>query len=349
MTQNNLGVALNEQGIRTSGEAGAALLSQSVAAYRQALLVYTRDQLPQQWAMTQNNLGGALQEQGIRTGGEAGAALLSQSVAAYRQALLVYTRDQLPQQWAMTQNNLGGALQEQGIRTGGEAGAALLSQSVAAYRQALQIWTYEHLAPQWATTQSNLAKAYVAMEDWFHAATCYANVLKVYPNHKPTYEIALELCEKRLLDFENTFQLAIDWFENNPDDLFNKIKLTERYFSVGRFKECEQRLKRIFASDDYSILVRISMNAVRIANSIALGIPDTAYKSLEELNKLIIGTDYVERVGWDFFATKHFISTREELALQREWLLKLFAALELEGRERLLAALQEVRDTWRIQ
>ena len=32
-------------------------------AYRQALAVFTRDHLPQQWAMTQNNLGHALQIQ----------------------------------------------------------------------------------------------------------------------------------------------------------------------------------------------------------------------------------------------------------------------------------------------
>ena len=39
MTQNNLGVALQEQGIRTGGEAGAHLLAEAVTAYRQALEV----------------------------------------------------------------------------------------------------------------------------------------------------------------------------------------------------------------------------------------------------------------------------------------------------------------------
>jgi hypothetical protein len=45
------------------------IVGQAVAACRNALEVYTREQLPQQWAMTQNNLGIALQNQGIRTGG----------------------------------------------------------------------------------------------------------------------------------------------------------------------------------------------------------------------------------------------------------------------------------------
>ena len=87
-------------------------------AYTKALEVYTRQDLPQQWAMTRNNLGNALSDQGIRTGGEEGARLLAEAVAAYRQALQVYTREQLPQDWAMTQNHLGNALFNQGIRAG---------------------------------------------------------------------------------------------------------------------------------------------------------------------------------------------------------------------------------------
>ena len=78
-------------------------------AYYQALEVYTREQLPQQWATTQNNLGMALQNQGIHTGGEAGAHLLAEAVTAYRQALEVRTLNTLPPQWAQTQNNLAQA------------------------------------------------------------------------------------------------------------------------------------------------------------------------------------------------------------------------------------------------
>ncbi|QTA79451.1 Tetratricopeptide repeat-containing protein [Desulfonema limicola] len=69
-TQNNLGAALSDQGIRTGGKEGAKLLSQAVEAYRAALTVYTLETLPQYWAGTQNNLGNALSDQGIRTGGK---------------------------------------------------------------------------------------------------------------------------------------------------------------------------------------------------------------------------------------------------------------------------------------
>ncbi|WP_051415143.1 tetratricopeptide repeat protein [Marichromatium purpuratum] len=110
MTQNNLGNALQEQGTRTGGEAGQRLLAEAVAAYRAALEVYTRAQLPQQWATTQNNLGTALQEQGTRTGGEAGQRLLAEAVAAYRAALEVFSLEHTAPYWVQTTRNLTATL-----------------------------------------------------------------------------------------------------------------------------------------------------------------------------------------------------------------------------------------------
>jgi tetratricopeptide (TPR) repeat protein len=85
-------------------EAGTArLLEEAVTAYRDALLEYTRERVPLQWATTQNNLGNALKTLGAR---ESGTARLEEAVSAYRDALLERTRDRVPLQWAMTQNNL---------------------------------------------------------------------------------------------------------------------------------------------------------------------------------------------------------------------------------------------------
>ena len=75
------------------------MFGEALAAYREALLVFTREQTPALWAMTKHNVGSALQEEG----------LFSEAVTAYREALLVWTRQQRPQQWAMAQNNLARA------------------------------------------------------------------------------------------------------------------------------------------------------------------------------------------------------------------------------------------------
>jgi tetratricopeptide (TPR) repeat protein len=59
MTKHNVGSALQEQGTRADWLEAQRLFREAVAAYREALLVWTRQQLPQQWAMAQNNLARA--------------------------------------------------------------------------------------------------------------------------------------------------------------------------------------------------------------------------------------------------------------------------------------------------
>jgi tetratricopeptide (TPR) repeat protein len=109
MTQNNLGNAFMSQGVWVEGAEGVRMLGEAVAAYREVLKVYTREQSPQDWAATQNNMGIALRLQGERAEGAERVRLLGEAVAAYREALKVFTRDQSPQQWAVTQNNLAKA------------------------------------------------------------------------------------------------------------------------------------------------------------------------------------------------------------------------------------------------
>ena len=110
-------MVLRDLGERASGEQGAQYLEQSLAAYRAALEVRTREQLPQQWAMTQNNLG--MRARGSWRTGERGTrrAIFRAVAAAYHAALEVRTREQLPQGWATTQGNLGNLFSDLG-RTG---------------------------------------------------------------------------------------------------------------------------------------------------------------------------------------------------------------------------------------
>ena len=81
---NNLGNALATLGER---ESGTARLEEAVTAYRDALLEYTRERVPLDWAMTQNNLGNALQTLGAR---ESGTARLEEAVTAFRAAIEVF-------------------------------------------------------------------------------------------------------------------------------------------------------------------------------------------------------------------------------------------------------------------
>ena len=157
--QNNIGNTLREQATSAEGPEATRLFGEAAAAYRRALLVFTRDSMPQDWATTQHNLAYVLQEQGVRTNGPEAARLLSDAVAAYKQALQIRTREQLPLHWAMTQNDLGNALQAQGVRAEGAEAGRLLTEAAAAYGEALLVFTREFMPRQWAMTQHNLGSA----------------------------------------------------------------------------------------------------------------------------------------------------------------------------------------------
>ena len=114
------------------GPEGLRRLDEAVEAFRLALTVRTRHNLPQDWAQTQKP--GPLWDLGERLGGPEGLRRLNEAVEAYRQALTVYTRADLPQDWARTQNNLGRAL-GLGERLGGPEGLRRLNEAVEAFRQ----------------------------------------------------------------------------------------------------------------------------------------------------------------------------------------------------------------------
>jgi len=198
MLQNDLAVALNEQGIRTNPAEGNALLARAVAAYRSAMEVYTREALPQDWAGTQNNLANTLREQGIRSEGQAGLELLGQAVSAFRSALQVYTREALPEKWAMTQNNLANALGDQGERSERLAGLALLGEAVSAFRSALEVYTREALPQEWAATQNNLA---IALEEQGNRSEGQAG-LELLGQAVSAYRSALEVYTREALPQE---------------------------------------------------------------------------------------------------------------------------------------------------
>ena len=60
-TQNNLGLALSDQGERTTGEEGNRLLAEAVSAYRGALEVYTQKNFPYLWNIAKRNLDTVLE------------------------------------------------------------------------------------------------------------------------------------------------------------------------------------------------------------------------------------------------------------------------------------------------
>ena len=146
-------------GRRTGGAEGTELLAQAVDAYRSALEVRTREQLPQDWAKTQNNLGNALQDQGRRGRGRQrrraagpGGERLPQRPGSLHPRAAAAGLGHDPEQ-------PGQRAPGPGPRQEGAKGAELLAQAVTAYRSALEVSTREQLPQDWARTQNNLGIA----------------------------------------------------------------------------------------------------------------------------------------------------------------------------------------------
>jgi hypothetical protein len=97
---NNLGLALYRQATRTEGPEGLGLLEQAATAYRHALEVRTKKDLPLEWATTRMNLGAVFEASALRIDGEDRKELLTLAEAFIENALSVYTQPDFPNQWS---------------------------------------------------------------------------------------------------------------------------------------------------------------------------------------------------------------------------------------------------------
>lgn len=97
-TQNNLGNALRILGDR---ESGTKSLEEAVAAFRQALQEWTREQVPMNWAKAQNNLGIALAILGDRERSTA-----KNAVTAFKTALEIFEAAQATHYIDITKSHL---------------------------------------------------------------------------------------------------------------------------------------------------------------------------------------------------------------------------------------------------
>ncbi|MBS0156889.1 MAG: tetratricopeptide repeat protein, partial [Nitrospira sp.] len=151
---------------------------------------YTKDALPQDWAMIQNNLGLVLSDQGRRATGADSMRLLQAAEAAYRQALTVYTKALLPQDWARTQMNLGTVLSDQGVRVSGMDSTHLLQAAEAALLETLTVYTKEQFPQAWIDTSGSLTET-LFLSSQFAKTRDHLAMLLDHPDLEPSNGIAL--------------------------------------------------------------------------------------------------------------------------------------------------------------
>jgi tetratricopeptide (TPR) repeat protein len=334
------------------------LLDQAVQAFRSALEVLTKADLPQDWATTQNSLGNALRDEGERAGGDQAAALLDQAVQAFRSALEVDTKADLPQDWAGTQNNLGAALRDEGERAGGDQAAALLDQAVQAFRSALEVYTKADLPQGWAGTQNSLGAALeeegeqasgdkaAALLD--QAVQAFRSALEVDTTADLPQDWAATEANLMGLYHDVTFQFAdalnIDKeladFNPNAD---NRMNLLEAELTGASFQECIEQAAKL---DDQALAQQKRLMPLRDVIGFAC-----LWGARENAAALAAGQRLLARIqadpsfsqsGWNFRGTLHFLSASSAFAPGRASWIGLFTAVQNGDSAGMTAALRQL-------
>lgn len=339
----DIGQSLSDLGVRNQKTADEQSLDSAQEAFQKALEIFKRETHPGKWAEAQNSLAETNLYLGLLAKNEKGDSYLSLAQTEIQNTLQTTLREKRPYFWARIQSNLGVALSEQGFRKTGEESNRLILDSISAYRRALEVRTYKNAPAEWAQTQNNLASTYYFLQDWPKVAECNTNILKVFPNSKAAYQEASELYQKVLFDFETAFQLNKRWLDRHPDDLFEKIKLIEKYFTTGRFTECQDELKPFKQSEDYSVLVYALVDIFDISSQLALnksaGVPAILDGLIARLNT----QPEHFKIGLNLDGVKTFVSQNESLAPHRAWLGQFYAAVGEENRKAILESVQKAK------
>jgi len=139
-------------------------INKAIEAYEKALLSYTQETRPQEWAAINNNLGNAYSA--LAHFSAKPKEQITIAIAAYENALKVYTDKELPQAWATTNNNLGLAYRNIAPFSSkpSEQINEQINNAIAAHENALRVYAELKLAQAWATTKNNLEAAHRDLE-----------------------------------------------------------------------------------------------------------------------------------------------------------------------------------------
>jgi CHAT domain-containing protein len=150
----------------------------AIVGYEISSSIFTKNELPTEWAMTQGNLGVAYRQ---RIRGKI-TENIEIAINYFLSALEIYTREVFSTEWATTQCNLGRAYRQ---RIMGEK-TENIEIAISYFLLALEIYTREVFPTEWAITQFNLGKAYSQRimgektENIEVAIRCFQSALEIF-------------------------------------------------------------------------------------------------------------------------------------------------------------------------
>jgi hypothetical protein len=134
-------------------------LRRAITCYDAALIGYTPETTPDDWAKTQLKKGNALRELAGLQGRARQAKTLRAAIACYDAELTVFTREVSPTDWAMVQNCKGVALCHLSELLGAVRRAKVLEEAILCYDAALLGYRRDVAPADWAVVQNNKGNA----------------------------------------------------------------------------------------------------------------------------------------------------------------------------------------------
>jgi hypothetical protein len=275
--------------------------------------------------------------------------LLAQAVEALRAVLEVRTKADLPEPWAQTQTGLGIALMDQGLRSISVQATELLAEAVLAYRAALEVQTKVSLPQDWARTQYLLGFALMrqgerrsgaeAMDLLADAASAFESVLEVLPTAKSSILALSHIDHEELFRFDRVFQLDQTLVKIDPG-IPSSLDFEEANLTVSSFSGCIEQAATI-SDQGLSASHLLLRDALKLACQAAAGEKGAA---LVTEMALLPKSAHLQKTGWKFAGTRHFLATSPTFEVGRASWIALYQSLKDGNGVAMAAALHQLEE-----
>lgn len=340
LTQYNLATTLGLLGDRTPGLEGARLF-EAAAQLCVTALERGEDHLDDYGRqLLYQELAGANARRAER-GGDA-RSWLAAAAEARRQALLNADRELDPADWAARACELGAALLKLAKSTADEQERGKILEEA---RAVLEQGTLEAAAdaPDGAEPLAHLAEVRWLQGDAGEAVLILRETLREHRSYREGHLMLRSWARDHLYDFELAYRTLAGWLEAHPGDLGGHVALTQDLWTTGRFEACANNAATLredprVAPEDRAFLLVQEIAARRILNHPSREIAALVRSLAASVARLPPGLT----AAWQTRGTTYFLEHAEKVAPHRTWLLELFAVLDLDDRDRVVAELEKL-------
>ncbi|HXQ39372.1 MAG TPA: hypothetical protein VN843_35555, partial [Anaerolineales bacterium] len=218
-----------------------------------------------------------------------------------------------------------------------------LTSAVTAFEEARKIYTLEHNQQDWTNVRVNLAQTYLSLENWAAAIELSSEILQAFPDDGMALRMKVAALHEGPFKFEEAFELNKKWLDRHPYDEAAQIQLAESSFTTGNFVESNRLINTFLNKTDTEVSTKSALRVIQIGCLLATEEGKEVAAKLEALIEEVETQPADFRVDWTFHGTRHFIKQHTGLEANREWLKKLFDAIENKPRDTMVKELKSLQ------